>query len=98
MVYADVDGNIGYQAVGAASDPPQLQGDLPANGASGEAEWDGFIPFDELPAAFNPPSGMIVSANQNPFPTDYKYNVGGEFAPHYRAHQIRELLTQDRAL
>ena len=39
----------------------------------GTAEWDGFIPFDELPSAFNPPSGVIVSANQNPFPADYKY-------------------------
>ncbi len=98
MVYADVDGNIGYQAVGALPIRRNYQGDLPANGASGEAEWDGFIPFDELPAAFNPPSGMIVSANQNPFPTDYKYNVGGEFAPHYRSHQIRELLTKKSAL
>ena len=36
---------------------------------------------------------MIVTANQNPFPPDYQYRVNGNFAPYYRAHQIRELLT-----
>ena len=42
-------------------------------------------------------SGMIVSANQNPFPADYKYSVGGEFAPHYRSQQIRSLLSKAKA-
>jgi penicillin G amidase len=94
LVYADVDGHIGYQATGLLPVRRAFDGDIPVDGASGEAEWDGFIPFDQLPAAFNPDSGMIVTANQNPFPADFPYRVGGRFAPHYRAQQIRSLLTQ----
>ena len=44
------------------------RGDVPVDGSSGNFEWDGYIPFDELPSVYNPPSGMIVTANQNPFP------------------------------
>ena len=96
LIYADVDGNIGYQAVGLLPIRRTYDGDVPANGASGDAEWDGFIPFDELPSAFNPPSGVIVSANQNPFPPDYKYRIGGEYGPYYRSQQIRSLLAKAR--
>jgi penicillin amidase len=92
VVYADVDGNIGYQVVGSLPIRRNYDGDLPAIGASGQAEWDGYIPFDELPSIFNPPTNVIVTANQNPFPENYPYRVGGEFAPHYRERQIRRLL------
>ena len=68
-------------------------GDVPVDGTSGANEWDGTIPFDDLPRAFNPPGGMIITANQNPFPPDYPYPVNGNFAPDYRARQIRSLLT-----
>jgi len=93
FVYADVDGNIGYQAGGR----------LPIRGAQCDptiiaAEGDptcarqGTIPFEDLPSVYNPPSGRIVTANQNPFPADYKYPVAGAFSPHYRAQQIDALL------
>jgi penicillin amidase len=62
------------------------------DGASGDFEWDGFIPFDRLPSAFNPPGGIVVTANQNPFPADYPFTVSGVFAPPYRVRQIRALL------
>ena len=91
VVYADVDGNIGYQAAGLLPIRRTFQGDLPVDGSKGEAEWEGFIPSEELPNAFNPSSGVIITANQNPFPADYKYKVHGEFAPPYRAQQIRAL-------
>jgi penicillin G amidase len=93
FVYADVDGNIGYHAAGKLPIRKGWLGDLPVDGASGDFEWRGFIPFDELPVAFNPPAGMIVTANQNPFPTDYKYPVNGNFASHFRSAQIREMLS-----
>ncbi|MDP8983348.1 MAG: penicillin acylase family protein [Acidobacteriota bacterium] len=92
IVYADVDGNIGYHATGMLPIRRNYDGDVPVDGSSGEWEWDGFIPFEQLPASFNPPSGAIVTANQNPFPLDYAYRVHGEFAPHYRSTQIRDLL------
>ncbi len=93
FVYADVDGNIGYHATGRLPiRAPNCRGDVPSEGASGECEWQGFVPFDDLPQFYNPPSGMVVTANQNPFPMDYKYPVAGNFAPHYRSRGIRLLL------
>jgi penicillin G amidase len=92
-VYADADGNIGYHAVGKLPKRTGFAGDVPVDGSSGEYQWDGYIPFDQLPAAFNPPRGMIVSANQNPFPTDYPYPVNGNFAPPMRSRQIFDLLS-----
>jgi len=93
FVYADVDGNIGYHASGRLPIRKGYTGDVPVDGSSGENEWQGFIPFDELPSFYNPPSGVIVTANQNPFPADYAYAVNGNFASHYRSRQIRNLLT-----
>ncbi|HEY3743922.1 MAG TPA: penicillin acylase family protein [Bryobacteraceae bacterium] len=92
FTYADRDGNIGYQATGVLPIRRNFTGDVPANGSSGENEWDGFIPFDDLPSFFNPKDGFVVTANQNPFPVDYKYQVHGDFSPPYRANQIRALL------
>jgi penicillin amidase len=92
FVYGDVDGNIGYHAAGKLPIRKSYVGDLPVEGASGQYEWEGYIPFDELPHAWNPPGGYIVTANQNPFPTDYPYKVSGNFATHYRSQQILDLL------
>jgi penicillin G amidase len=93
LVYADVDGNIGYHAAGVLPRRKGYRGDLPVDGSSGIFEWDGYIPFEELPSVYNPPSGMIVTANQNPFPKDYRYPVNGNFGPPYRSQQIRALLS-----
>jgi penicillin amidase len=93
FVYADVDGNIGYHAAGKLPRRHGFAGDLPLDGSSGNFEWDGYIPFDELPSAYNPPGGIIATANQNPFPSDYPYPVNGNFAPPDRAIEIRNLLS-----
>jgi penicillin amidase len=87
-----VDGNIGYHAAGKLPKRTGYTGDVPVDGASGKFEWDGFIPFDQLPTVYNPASGIIVTANQNPFPVDYPYTVNGDFAPPDRSVQIRHLL------
>ena len=84
-----MDGNIGYHATGHCPIRAGYDGSVPVDGSSGQYEWTGFIPFEELPAFFNPPQGYIVTANQNPFPKDYKYPVHGAFAPQYRSNQIR---------
>jgi penicillin amidase len=93
FVYADVDGNIGYHASGKLPIRKGYAGDVPVDGASGDFEWQGFIPFDQLPSSYNPRDGLIVTANQNPFPPDYPYPVSGNFASHYRSRQIRNMLT-----
>jgi len=92
FVYADRQGHIGYQVAGRLPIRKTHGGDLPADGASGEHEWQGYIPFGDLPSVYDPPSGLIVTANQNPFPVNYPYPVNGSFAPHYRAAQIRARL------
>jgi penicillin amidase len=98
FVYADVDGNIGYHATGHCPIRVGYDGSVPMDGSSGQYEWTGFIPFEELPSFFNPPQGYIVTANQNPFPKDYKYTVHGAFAPQYRSNQIRRLLSAHNGL
>jgi penicillin amidase len=89
FVYADVDGNIGYHAAGwLPVRDKDCPGDVPLDGTSGQCEWRGLIPFEDLPHVYNPPSGMIVTANQNPFPADYAWPVDGRFGSNYRAKQI----------
>ncbi len=91
FVYADVDGNIGYHATGKLP-IRKYEGDVPVDGSSGDFEWEGFIPFEQLPAFYNPPQGWIVTANQDPFPDNYPYSVHGGFAAPYRSLEIRSLL------
>ncbi len=90
FVYADIDGNIGYQAAGMLPIRNACAGEAPVEDAA--CDWQGFMPFDKLPSAYNPAVGMIVTANQNPFPADFPYQVNGNFAAPYRANQIRARL------
>jgi penicillin amidase len=90
FVYADTDGNIGYQAAGMLPIRNACAGEAPVEEAG--CDWQGFIPFEKLPSAYNPQTGMIVTANQNPFPADFAYQVNGNFSAPYRANQIRTLL------
>ena len=92
FVYADLDGNIGYRAAGRLPIRNNYDGDVPVDGSSGDYEWQGYIPFEELPSSYNPPQGWIVSANQNPFPEKYRYRVHGDFAAPFRATEARALL------
>jgi penicillin amidase len=92
FVYGDREGNIGYQATGAVPIRRNFDGNVPLDGSSGQFEWDGYIPFEQLPSLYNPPSGIIATANQNSFPKDYPYRIDGNFADTYRVLQIRALL------
>jgi penicillin G amidase len=93
FVYADKGGNIGYQAGGRVPIRRVFDGDLPLDGASGNFEWDGYIPFERMPSVYNPASGIVATANQDPFPRDFAYRVNGSFADKYRVEQIRALLS-----
>lgn len=100
FVYADMDGNIGYQA--AAKVPiraPGHQGLLPVPGWTGEYEWQGFIPFDQLPFILNPPADSIATANNKVVSDDYPYVLTYDWwHPGYRAKQIAELLNANNSL
>ncbi len=68
FVYADVDGHIGYYAPGHIPIRARGDGSRPADGWTGEAEWTGWVPFDELPHLYDPPEHFIVTANHRPAP------------------------------
>lgn len=94
FIYADRAGNVGYQAAGRVPIRRNFDADVPVDGSSGRFEWDGYIPFDQMPATYNPPSGIVATANQDPFPADYAYRVDGDYADKYRIEQIRALLSK----
>ncbi|PYQ68960.1 MAG: penicillin amidase [Acidobacteria bacterium] len=91
-VYADVDGHIGYYAPGRIPIRRTGDGTLPADGWSGNAEWIGWVPFDQLPHLYDPPSHIIVTANHRPAPASYPYNLGFDWYEPYRAQRIVDLL------
>lgn len=94
FVYADVEGNIGYIAPGKIPIRNREAGHtglLPVPG-TGEFDWQGFIPFEELPQVFNPDKGYIVTANNRIAPDEYPYQLSFEWAEPYRAERIEELL------
>ncbi|HEY6101797.1 MAG TPA: penicillin acylase family protein, partial [bacterium] len=93
FVYADGDGNIGYQLPGRI--PVRAKGDglLPVPGWTGEYEWVGEIPFDELPSSFNPERGYIVTANNRIIPDGYQHFIAAEWDPGFRAQRIEAMLT-----
>ena len=96
FVYADVAGNIGYQLPGNIPLRVKGNGTVPVPG-SGEYEWAGYIPFDELPFVVNPPTHMIASANQQIVPNTYKYLITQDWGAPYRQQRIVDLLqTKDK--
>jgi penicillin amidase len=98
FVYADVDGHIGYYAPGRIPVRARGDGSVPAEGWTGEMEWTGFVPFDELPHAFDPPAGFIVTANHRPAAPPYPHLIALEYPEPYRAERIAALIRErDRA-
>jgi penicillin amidase len=93
--YADVDGNIGFIAAGRVplrKPDNDLKGLAPAPGWDARYDWAGYLPFDALPRAFNPPGGTLVSANQKITPPGYRHHITVEWQPPYRSRRIEELL------
>ena len=99
MVWADVAGNIGWQAVGIAPIRPKSSGLVPVPG-DGRYDWAGYLPILEKPHAFNPPAGYIATANNNLTPSDYPHRnaIGWVWADPYRFARISEVLGSGRKL
>ena len=98
FVYADVNGHIGYYAPGRIPVRASGDGSLPAIGWSGEAEWTGWVPFEELPHTYDPPEHFIVTANNRPAPSTYPHLIGLEWTEPYRAQRITDLLRRKAKL
>ena len=94
LTYADVDGNIGYQAPGLIPIRASGNGTLPVPGWTSQYAWTGFIPFDALPSTFNPPSGYIVTANNAATDPSYPYLLTADWDLGYRANQITARLQE----
>ncbi|MBZ5650076.1 MAG: penicillin acylase family protein [Acidobacteriia bacterium] len=92
VVFADVDGNIGYQATGKIPIRASGDGSLPENGSDNAYEWTGYIPFDKLPSAYNPPSGIIATANSRITPDGYPYSISTGWEAPWRSARIYRVL------
>ena len=92
VVYADVDGNIGYQATGKIPIRATGDGSLPENGSDDAHEWVGYVPFEKLPNVYNPPSGIIATANSRITPDGYKYSLSTEWEAPWRTARIYRVL------
>ena len=93
FVYADVDGHIGYVLPGLIPVRAGVaNGDRVRDGASGNDEWTGYVPRDELPWQLDPEGGQIVSANNAPVDASYPHFLGDDWDPGYRAARIAQLL------
>jgi penicillin amidase len=93
FVYADVDGHIAYQSTGRT--PIRAaghQGLVPVPGWDGRSEWQGFIPYEEMPRSVDPPAGFIVTANNKVVGDDYPHYIAYDMADPYRAQRISDLL------
>ncbi|WP_447919756.1 penicillin acylase family protein [Achromobacter aegrifaciens] len=99
MVYADVDGNIGWFGGSIAPIRPRADwsGMLPVPG-NGDFEWRGVLPGSALPRAFNPPEGYVATANEYNLPADYRYKdmSARTWAEPYRVQRIREVLADSK--
>nr|WP_282447050.1 penicillin acylase family protein [Pseudoalteromonas sp. 2CM41L] len=93
FVYADNEGNIGFQASGAIPIRGNGDGTSPQLGSRSENHWQGYLEFDLLPSQYNPEQGFIVSANDKP-ESEIADKMSHEWASDYRKNRISEILTQ----
>ncbi len=96
VVYADVDGNIGYHSTGKVPIRAAGDGSLPVSGSDDAHEWISFIPFDKLPSIYNPPSGIIATANGRITPDSYPNSVSMEWEAPWRTARIYHVLESGR--
>lgn len=94
VVYADTSGNIGYQMTGLYPIRRKGDGSLPVPGWTDEYEWEGWVPYDELPRAYNPESGYLCTANNRMYDETYPHHLGGDFLPPYRARRVAQMITE----
>jgi len=98
IVYADNAGHIGYHAAGVIPIRRSGDGSVPYDGSTDAGDWVKYIPIKSLPTVYDPPSGIIVTANQRIVGTDYPYFLTHSWAQPYRARRIFELLKQNSKL
>ncbi|WP_283135551.1 penicillin acylase family protein [Rhizohabitans arisaemae] len=94
LLYADLQGNIGYQAPGRIPVRTKGDGRWPVPGWTGEHDWSGYIPFDKLPTVYNPAKGYIVTANNAAVGADHPLLLTKDWAYGSRAQRIVDRLEE----
>jgi penicillin G amidase len=94
LIWADRHGSIGYKLIGRLPRRPGGCPDLPKPGWTGEFEWDGTVPYDELPEVVDPESGFLVTANNRIVGDDYPHHITSEWLDGFRAKRIEQLLAE----
>jgi len=97
-VYADEQGNIGYALAGKIPLRSEVPSLLPLEGWRPRNDWHGYVPFSQLPRLFNPPEGVIASANNRAADSSYPYYLSLFFEPPFRIRRIKELLAAKQFL
>lgn len=95
IVYADIEGNIGFLAPGRVPirrPDNDIRGLAPSPGWDARYDWQGFIPYADLPRSLNPPGGSIVTANNKIVSDRYRYHITADWQPPYRARRIESLI------
>jgi penicillin amidase len=92
VLYADTSGHVGFIAPGHVPIRAKGDGRWPVPGWTGEFDWQGMIPFEELPRALDPPDGVLVNANNRIVADDYPYLLTADWEAPHRARRIVELL------
>jgi penicillin amidase len=97
FLFADIQGNIGWRTRGQLPIRSRANAWLPVPGWTGEYEWNGMVPFEEMPRMRNPETGYIVTANNRVVGEEYPYYVALDYAPEFRARRITDrLLAMDK--
>ena len=94
FLYTDVHGDFGYLNRGKVPIRSMANAWLPVPGWTGEHEWEGFIPFEELVRSRNPSKGYIVTANNRIVGDDYPYYIALDYVPEFRARRINDRLKE----
>lgn len=92
LLYCDTRGNFGYRTRGLLPVRHRDNRWIPVPGWDGVHEWEGFVPFEEMPAARNPACGYAFSANHRIADADYPHYIGWDVAPGFRAARLQALL------
>jgi penicillin amidase len=98
MVYADVDGHVGYQATGQYPIRKAGDGSVPVQGNDDAHEWTGWVPFEKLPSVFDPPSGVLATANGRITPDKYSYAISTMWDAPWRTNRIYRVLNSGKKL
>jgi penicillin amidase len=97
LMYADDQGHIGYHAIGkvpvrGSSATPTAISPVPTDGMDARYEWAGYIPFEQMPQAYDPPGGFVATANARTTPDGYPFPITLDWAAPYRNERIWKVL------